>query len=148
MRAVKQFGALLKGLPTFKSERGQLLTVVLVDDAEDVRFLTRLTLERAGLFTVVAEGSDGAEGVAVIEQHRPDVMLLDIAMPVMDGLEMLPVVRGLCPDSTIIMYSGHPTSRLAAQSLGLGADAYLEKGASSRHLVTQVQEIVRTSRST
>jgi DNA-binding NarL/FixJ family response regulator len=131
-----------------QDDRGQLLTVVLVDDAEDVRFLTKLALERAGLFAVVAEGSDGVEGVAVIEQHRPDVMLLDVAMPVMDGLEMLPVVRGLCPEATIIMYSGHPASRLAAQSLGLGADGYLEKGASSRHLVDQVQEIVRTSRST
>jgi DNA-binding NarL/FixJ family response regulator len=123
------------------------LTVVLVDDAEDVRFLTRLALERTGAFTVVAEGADGAEGVSVIERHRPDVMLLDVAMPVMDGLEMLPIVRQLCPDSTIVMYSGHPAARLAAQSLDLGADAYLEKGASTRTLTTQVQEIVRTSRS-
>ena len=69
-------------------------------------------------------------------------------MPVMDGLEMLPIARQLCPDSTIVMYSGHPAGRLAAQSLDLGADGYLEKGASTRTMTTQLQEIIQTSRTT
>ena len=114
------------------------LSLVLVDDAVDLRELMSFALERCGAFTVVGEAADGEEGLRVIEELRPDVVLLDVSMPVMDGLEMLSYARPLCPASTFVVYSGHPASRLAQMALDLGADAYLQKGASPRTMIAQL----------
>jgi DNA-binding NarL/FixJ family response regulator len=119
------------------------LRLVLVDDAVDLRELMGFALERCGAFTVVGEAADGEEGLRVIEDLRPDVVLLDVAMPVMDGLEMLSLARPLCPASAFIVYSAHPSSRLAQLALDLGADAYLQKGASPRTMIAQVLAATR-----
>ena len=63
---------------------------MIVDDDDDVRVLIRTRLRVSGLFDVVGEGADGAEAVALAEEHRPSLMLLDVSMPGMDGLEALP----------------------------------------------------------
>src|SRR5215212_9594605 len=63
-----------------------MIDVLLVDDEELVRFGLRTVLEAAGDFTVVGEAGNGADGVAAARQLKPDVVLMDIRMPVMDGL--------------------------------------------------------------
>ena len=68
------------------------LRVLVADDLEDSRYLVRRFLERSGQFVVVAEASNGKQAVELVEQHTPDLALLDLAMPVMDGLEALPLV--------------------------------------------------------
>src|SRR3954447_2702578 len=60
---------------------------VVVDDVDDMRQLLRLLLEREGDFTVVGEADNGQSGVAAVLAHRPDLVLLDITMPVMDGVQ-------------------------------------------------------------
>ncbi|MDQ1396258.1 MAG: hypothetical protein QOG64_1517, partial [Acidimicrobiaceae bacterium] len=70
--------------------RSRTLSVLVADDLEDTRFLVRRFLERTGRFTVVAEAANGVEAVALVARHTPDLALLDLAMPVMDGLEALP----------------------------------------------------------
>ena len=82
----------------------QPLRVVIVDDTPDLRDLLRLAMESGG-FDVVAEAGDGAEAIEVARQYTPDVILLDLAMPVMDGLEALPTLRQLCPDAKIVVLS-------------------------------------------
>jgi len=67
----------------------QVHRVLVADDVADLRELVTLSLERSGRFEVVAEARNGAEAVALAERHRPDLCLLDMAMPVMDGLEAL-----------------------------------------------------------
>ena len=71
--------------------------VVLVDDTRDLRELMRLAMVRGG-FDVVGEAADGREGIEVCAQQQPDVVLLDLAMPVMDGIEALPGIREHCPE--------------------------------------------------
>lgn len=104
--------------------------VVVVDDAEDLREMVAmvLTLRGGGLFEVVGEAGDGAEAVTIAEREKPDLVLMDIAMPVMDGLEAVPLVRGVAPGSTIVMLSGFPARTAEAGALEAGAHAYLEKG--------------------
>ena len=116
--------------------------VVLVDDMVELRAMIRLTLERSGHFEVVGEAGDGREALAVVTELRPDLVLLDVAMPVMDGLESLPHLRAEVPEATVIMLSGFSELRLGAEAAALGAAAYLEKGLSPAALVARVLEVL------
>ena len=80
--------------------------VVLVDDTADLRQLMRIALRRAG-WDVVGEAGDGVQGIEVARAQTPDLVVLDLSMPVMDGLEALPQIRASCPDSTIVVMSGN-----------------------------------------
>ena len=126
---------------------GEPPSVLLVDDTADLRALVRMALERRGDFRVVAEAGDGREGVDVAKAHQPDVVLLDIAMPVMSGLEALPLIREVCPTSTVIMLSGFGADKMAAQALEAGADGYIQKGQPIRALLAQVNSLFEAARS-
>ena len=116
--------------------------VVVADDAPDLRFLLRLALERTSRFRVVAEAADGAQAVEAALAHRPHLTLLDLSMPVMDGLQALPLIRAGHPDSTIVVLSGFDVERMSGQALAEGADAYLAKGVAPDELVTQLLELL------
>ncbi len=118
------------------------LRVVLVDDTPDLRDLLRLALQRIGDYTVVAEAGNGLDGVAAVTDHQPDLVLLDIAMPVMDGLEALPLIRQACPGAVIVMLSGFGATELTRRAIEAGADGYIQKGQSLRSLLNQVRAFV------
>jgi signal transduction histidine kinase len=102
--------------------------VLLVDDVADLRFLLRVVLENDGAFHVVGEAGDGLTAVELAAQLEPDVILLDLSMPTMDGLEALPRLREAAPTCAIAVLSGFEGSRIGDSTTALGADAYFEKG--------------------
>lgn len=108
--------------------------VVLVDDAADLRLLVGRLLERDGRFTVVGQASDGREGIEVAAEHQPDLCVLDLSMPVMDGLEALPRILEQCPRTKVVVLSGLDARQMEATALRLGASGYLEKGAAFSRL--------------
>ncbi len=119
-------------------------TVVVVDDTHDLRSLWRLMLERDPRFAVVAEASNGQSGVAVAEKFQPDLVLLDIAMPVMDGLQALTLIRDQSPRSAVVMLSAFSRdSAQAAQAIALGAHGFLRKGISRADLLGKLEMILR-----
>jgi PAS domain S-box-containing protein len=120
------------------------LRVVLADDAEDIRLLLRLSLTTAHGFDVVAEAADGRQAVELAAAHRPDVVLLDLSMPVMDGLQAIPEIRRLSPDTRIVILSGFDQGRMQPVAMELGADAYLEKGEALNSLVDRLAELFPT----
>jgi DNA-binding NarL/FixJ family response regulator len=105
------------------------IRVLLADDTPEIRRLLRLNLELDGRFEIVGEAADGAEAVALAESLRPDAVILDLAMPVMDGLQAIPVILESCPASRILVLSGFDHSRMEARAREQGAHGYLEKGA-------------------
>ena len=119
---------------------------LLVDDMVELRAMIRLTLERSGRFEVIGEAGDGREAIEAVSTMSPDVVLLDVAMPVMDGLEALPHLRDRAPDATVIMLSGFSELRLGAEAAALGAAAYLEKGLAPAALVSRVLEVLEGCR--
>jgi signal transduction histidine kinase len=116
--------------------------VLLADDTADIRTLLRIVLSRHDDFEVVAEAADGREAVAMARSVVPDLVLLDLAMPVMDGLEAIPGVRAVAPDCKIVVLSGFTADRMASQALEVGADAYVEKGTAPDRLVHELRRVL------
>lgn len=119
------------------------ISLVLVDDTVDVRRLLWKFLERTGDFTVVGEAGDGARAVEVAREFQPDLILLDVAMPEMDGLEALPLLRQASPRSRVVMYTGFEGSRLAPKARRLGASGYIEKGTPPDEIATSLRRALR-----
>lgn len=141
MTAMTGAGALGRAAPdVFAAVR-----VVIVDDTEDLRELLRYALVRAGM-EVVADAGDGEAGIEAVREHRPDVVLLDLSMPVMDGMTALPRIRELVPDARIIVFSGFGASQLTDRALANGADDYLQKGTSLSKILDRVREVLERPR--
>ncbi|WP_019874447.1 PAS domain S-box protein [Sporichthya polymorpha] len=121
-----------------------LPSVVVVDDAPEVRALVRTVLEVSDRLTVVGEAADGAAAVSVVAELQPDLVLLDVSMPRMDGLQALPRIREVCPTSRVVMFTGFAEQGLADRARALGAIAFLEKSASPTDLVETLLDAVST----
>ena len=115
--------------------------VLIVDDNADIRRLVRLRLELDGCFEVVPDATDGRSALASAQAFLPDLVLLDLSMPIMDGLEALPLLRQLLPYGRIVMLSGFESDRFRGRALELGADEYVEKGTALDDLVGLLQRL-------
>jgi CheY-like chemotaxis protein len=119
--------------------------VVIADDNPALRYLWRLFLEEGGV-DVVAEAATGTEAVQAVEDLHPDVLLLDLAMPEMDGLEVIPVAKTADPHIGIVIASGFLRERVATTAFSLGADRYFTKGDPPEELVQMVCELAAQRR--
>lgn len=117
-------------------------TVVIIDDTPDLRMLLRMVLELSDHYTVVGEAGDGASGIDAVREWQPDLVLLDLAMPVMNGLEALPGIRRACPAAVVVVLSGFEADRMAAQALARGATGYVQKGTTPDDIVSTLDEIL------
>jgi two-component system, chemotaxis family, chemotaxis protein CheY len=117
--------------------RDRPVRAVVIDDTSDIREMLSIVLTRSGM-DVVGEAGDGQTGVDVVRAERPDVVLLDLAMPVMDGVEALPIIRKLVPDARIIVLSAF-AGAVREQVLERGADGYLMKGTPLKQIVAYVE---------
>jgi PAS domain S-box-containing protein len=116
-------------------------TIVIADDASEVRLLVRTRLRVSGAFDVVADAADGHEAVERAKEHRPDLMLLDVSMPGMDGLEALPLVRAASPGTRVVLFSGFEEQGLVERAGELGAAAFVEKSTPVGKLVDLLCEV-------
>jgi DNA-binding NarL/FixJ family response regulator len=116
--------------------------VVLADDAADLRELLRLALEMAGDFTVIAEAADGEAAVRTVRDLQPDALLLDLSMPLLDGLGAIPEIRRAAPACTVVVLSGYSDSNLRQAALQAGADGFLVKGMLPRDVVAALRALV------
>ncbi|HYD11069.1 MAG TPA: response regulator [Acidimicrobiales bacterium] len=114
------------------------IRLLLVDDNEDLRFLVRTAVEARGGFEVVGEAPNGREGVSLASSLQPDVVLLDLDMPSMGGLEALPLVREAAPSSKVIVLSSFRREDFEQAVRAGGAVGYLEKGITARRLVDEL----------
>ena len=119
------------------------IRVFLVDDVPELRLLVRLTLEEDPAIEVVGEASNGREGVEGVGATRPDVVLLDLSMPDMDGLEAIPLMRESAPDSCLVVLSGHEAGRISLEALDQGATRYVNKSEELATIRDIVHEVAR-----
>jgi CheY-like chemotaxis protein len=114
------------------------LRVLLVDDTADVRLLVRMLLAERDGIQVVAEATNGLEAIELAAALHPDLIVLDIAMPELDGLAALPRLLEASPESRIVMLSAFPRAAQEAQALAAGAAAYVEKTVATEELVDEL----------
>ena len=123
-------------------DEATVLTAVVIDDTPDIRILTRMALEMDSGVRVVAEAENGLEGIEVVTSHQPDVVILDMAMPVMDGLEALPHIKRASPRTRVLVVSGFDPGAMLTAALEAGADGYVQKGASPAALLERVRAVI------
>lgn len=111
-------------------------TILIIDDEKDIRTALTGILEDEGYQILSAES--GVEGIECARQDLPDLILLDIWMPGMDGLETLERLKVLLPQVTVIMISGHGTIETAVRATKLGAFDFIEKPLSLEKVLISV----------
>lgn len=118
--------------------------VVVVDDSEELRELVSLMIESAtrGRWKVVGLAGDGAEGIEVVRAAQPDLVVLDVAMPVMDGLEALPHIRKAAPQARVAILTAFSTAVVQHAAAAGGAAGCLVKDDLFRTLLPRLQELM------
>jgi DNA-binding NarL/FixJ family response regulator len=115
-----------------------MITVLLVDDQELLRRGIRLLLEAAGGFTVVAEAADGREALTMITKHRPEVVLSDARMPVMDGVELVRRCRAEHAEIPVLILTTFDDDDLVRDAVRAGAAGFLLKDVSPEKLAEAI----------
>ena len=117
------------------------IRILLADDHTIVRKGLRLLLESQPEFKVVADAADGREAVALAEQHRPDVAVMDIAMPVLNGIEAARQISAKLPQTAVVFLSMHADEGYVLRALKAGARAYLLKDSAEHDLINAVKAV-------
>src|SRR5688572_22522367 len=117
------------------------ITCLIVDDHEVVREGLRLSLSRAPNIRVVGEAGDGRQAIALAERRRPDVVLMDVRMPGMDGLEATRILTEQMPDSAVLIFTAYSERSLLNRGLEAGAKGYILKEAPHETLVRAIGKV-------
>lgn len=115
--------------------------ILVVDDDADLRRLVRMTLELHGGFAIVGEAADGGSALELAATLRPDVVVLDLGLPDLHGLEVLPEILHLSPNSRIVVFSGLDEHEAETTALAGGAARYVLKGSDVDVLVRALEEL-------
>ena len=115
--------------------------VMLVDDHSIMRDLLRDALENTGEFLVVAQAADGEEALRIVEEAAPDVIVMDVIMPVMDGIEACREIMELLPHTKVLMLTASNEKDAIVRSIAAGATGYLQKYSGKEQLLTTLREV-------
>jgi CheY-like chemotaxis protein len=141
-----------KGTPASGATRtSEVLRVLIVDDDEELRQLIRLLLESEPGVAIIAEAANGLSAIELAIANHPDLILMDVNMPVLDGLLATRILRSVLPESRIVVISGNREPEVETNSLAAGAIAFLAKPVSRPALIDLIRSLrgpARTGTST
>lgn len=127
---------------------GRTLRVLVVDDNESVRRSIRQVLHSQADIEVVCEAIDGTDAVHKIREHLPDVVLLDITMPNMNGLELADILKREFPSVRVVIVTQHDSRGFQWGALAVGVCGYVIKSNAGRDLVPELRRIQALVRDT
>jgi len=117
------------------------IRILLADDHSVMRTGLRLVLERQPDFEVIAEASDGREAVGMAQQNRPAVVVMDVTMPNLNGIEAARQICAAMPDTGVVMLSMHSDEAYVLRALKAGARGYLLKESAESDLISAVRAV-------
>ena len=117
------------------------ISVMIADDHEIVREGLKEILENSGKFEIVGQAGDGQEAVKVAEETNPDIIVLDILMPVLDGVEACRQISEKLPETRILMLTASNARDAISRSVAAGADGYLQKFSTKDRFLSTVLEV-------
>ena len=117
------------------------IRILLADDHTVVRKGLRLLLESHGGFHVIADAADGRDAVALAAQHTPDVVVMDVAMPILNGIEAARQISTKLPQTAIVFLSMHSDEGYVLKALKCGAKAYLLKDSAEYDLINAIRAV-------
>jgi DNA-binding NarL/FixJ family response regulator len=118
------------------------IRVLVVDDFEPFRRFVCSTLGERPELVIVGETLDGLAAVQKAEELKPDLILLDVGLPTLNGIEAARQIRKIAPESKIIFVSQESSADVAQEALGLGASGYVAKGRAGSELLAAVEAII------
>jgi DNA-binding NarL/FixJ family response regulator len=119
------------------------LRILIADDHDLVRKGLRMLIEEHPGWTVCGEARSGREAVEQATQHSPDIVVIDVSMPDLNGLEATRLIRKACPRSEVLVITHHDSDEIAAEVLNAGARGYVLKSDSDKDLVNAVEALSR-----
>ena len=119
------------------------IRLLLVDDHDVVRVGLKSFLQTQNGMNVIAEASSGEQAIEMALQHKPDLILMDITMPGMDGLEATRRLRTLCPECLVLALTVHDDKQYFMQMLAAGASGYITKQAAADDLVAAIRTVAQ-----
>ena len=119
-----------------------MTTAILADDHDIVRRGLRGILESEGACRIVAEASDGLSAAQLVDKHKPQILVLDLNMPRLHGIEVLRQTRVSSPTTRVIVLSMHSDEPYVIESLRAGAMAYILKGSESQEILQALKEVL------
>ena len=125
---------------TSKSTKQDSLTIVIADDYEIYRRGLQLFLEHEGM-RVVASAATGKQAVEATMKHRPDILVLDIAMPDLDGLAVLAIVKFIVPRTSVVILTALDDQSYLSRARELGVNGYFSKGVDNDYLIDAIRGI-------
>jgi DNA-binding NarL/FixJ family response regulator len=118
-----------------------MISILLVDDHTYIRKGIRYLMEATADMKVVATASNGIEGVAKARLYQPDVVIIDISMPFMDGIEAIRQIRGLCPHTRVLTLSIYDNPAYIEGALQAGAQGYVLKDVIGNELLEAIRAL-------
>lgn len=123
-----------------------MIKIILIDDHEIVRTGLRMVIDKMSGIQILAEGQNGQEAIDLVRIHKPDVVLMDVNMPVISGVEATRRISQHMSETKVIILTVHTENPFPAQLLEAGASGYLTKGCAAEELEKAIKQVVTVGR--
>ena len=117
------------------------VSIVLIDDNDITREVLRVVLRSEG-YNVVGEAADGGTGLELVLKHRPNLILLDVVMPKIGGLEILPKIKDMLPEAMVLMVTASKDSETIAEAVKAGIHGFILKPFNAQKIIDTVGGVV------